>query len=68
MPKFSKRHYEAIAEVVKDFQGKIVPRPVLGNMQNEEKTHVLELIDSLVTMFESDNSEFKAERFREACE
>jgi hypothetical protein len=52
---FSKRHYEAIAEVMRD--NKIVTPEVWENIR-----------DDLGALFEADNEKFNRTKWEEACE
>lgn len=57
---FSRRHYEAIAAVMRETSGSIY--------SDDHNQIFTEILDALSNLFEADNERFRPERFREACE
>lgn len=56
---FSRRHYEAIAEVIRN----------VGNQTSENPLTVWErFVDDLADLFHADNERFDRAKFEEACE
>ena len=56
LTRFAKRHYEAIAEAMQEAEG--------GDAINQHEC----VIGMLADMFAADNSQFKRERFTNACQ
>ena len=65
MPKFSKRHYEAIATVMQDMHRQATSDNVVSEVEQTDLAfHVCE---EFAALFERDNSVFKRGRFLLAC-
>lgn len=61
MPRFTKQHYEAIANA-------IASNTARGNLVGHAWIDAPRFIDALVEMFDDDNPAFNASRFRIACD
>ena len=59
--KFAKRHYFAIAEVIREYNA-----DANGNVS--QRIHATQLRDRLADMFADDNERFNRPRFEKACE
>jgi hypothetical protein len=57
---FNKRHYEAIAKVIK-------PHSAKNTVDTVSDDYFVGMVLSIVDMFESDNPDFDRVRFIEAC-
>ena len=57
LPKFAKRHYEAIATAIQEA------------LEAGENNHdpIANVVDELSSLFRDDNGRFKWDRFRRAC-
>jgi len=68
-PIFSKRHYEAIADVLRKEKELLLDNvETFGSSQiNPLLTEVSVIEESLIELFRSDNENFSAMRFENAC-
>ena len=55
MPKFTKQHYEVVAITLKKWI-------------SEDRYNRASIKDELIKLFREDNSNFKPEKFRKACQ
>lgn len=67
MAMFSKRHYEALARLIRQTDKHL--RPSSANPDVAMWDHCMDsLKESMVSEFKADNPRFDAERFNKACE
>ena len=59
LPRFAKRHYEAIAQAMQDAQ---------DNLSGEARRGIDRATDRLADLFRRDNANFERDRFERACE
>jgi hypothetical protein len=68
MTKFSKRHYEAIAEVLGDgFPSEVVRTGKYRTKKKFLAYDAKQLVDRFSMMFKRDNPKFNREKFIDAC-
>ena len=63
LPRFAKRHYEAIAEAMQD----IAPCRFVSSDDPERRVQHGATVRALADVFAADNGQFKRDRFERAC-